>query len=253
MEQLLITGAVSLGINLLMFIPAFIFKTDTLTDISYAVTFVVVALFGLLSGDTSLVKIIYFLAVLLWAIRLGSYLLTRIRKIGKDKRFDGMRENFLLFLRFWFLQGLTVWVVMIPWTLFFNTNYADITMVSLVGLAIFLVGLTIEAIADIQKYRFINNPENKGKWIDTGLWSISRHPNYLGEIMVWVGSYVFVLPALSGWGLIIGLAGPLFISFMILFISGVPILEKGADKIWGTNPAYQEYKKRVGVLLPKIQ
>lgn len=253
MEQLLITGAVSLGINLLMFIPAFIFKTDTLTDISYAVTFVVVALFGLLSGDTSLVKIIYFLAVLLWAIRLGSYLLTRIRKIGKDKRFDGMRENFLLFLRFWFLQGLTVWVVMIPGTLFFNTNYADITIVSLIGLAIFLVGLTIEAIADMQKYRFINTPENKGKWIDTGLWSISRHPNYLGEIMVWVGSYVFVLPALSGWGLIIGLAGPLFISFMILFISGVPILEKGADKIWGTNPAYQEYKKRVGVLLPKIQ
>jgi len=252
MEQLLITGAVSLGINLLMFIPAFIFKTDTLTDISYAVTFVVVALFGLLSGDTSLVKIIYFLAVLLWAIRLGSYLLSRIRKIGKDKRFDGMRENFLLFLRFWFLQGLTVWVVMIPGTLFFNANHTDITIVSFIGLAIFLVGLTVEAIADMQKYRFINNPENKGKWIDTGLWSISRHPNYLGEIMVWVGLYVFVLPALSGWGLIIGLAGPLFISFMILFISGVPILEKGADEMWGANPAYQEYKKRVGVLLPKF-
>lgn len=250
--ELFISFVVSMGINLLMFIPAFIFKTDKLTDISYAVTFVVVAFFGLLSADISVVKIIYFLAILLWALRLGSYLLIRIKKIGKDSRFDGMREKFFPFLRFWFLQGLTVWVVMIPGTLFLYSGYSSFGIVSILGLIIFFVGLATEAVADMQKYRFINNPENKGKWIDTGLWSVSRHPNYLGEILVWCGLYVFVLPSLFGWHVLAGLTGPLFIAVMILFVSGVPLLERGADKIWGDNPEYQKYKKRVGILLPKI-
>jgi steroid 5-alpha reductase family enzyme len=250
--ELLITLAVSLGINLVMFVPAYMFQTDKLTDISYAVTFLVVTLFGLLSNDISLIKVLYFVAVLLWAIRLGSYLLIRIHKIGKDKRFDGMRENFLFFLRFWVLQGLTVWVVMIPGVLFLNSSALDVGVVSIVGLGMFLLGLIFEAVADIQKYTFINDPKNKGRWIDTGLWSISRHPNYLGEITVWLGLYITVFPFLSGLGILIGSVGPLFIAGMIIFVSGIPILEKGADKIWGEDSEYQQYKKNTGVLFPKF-
>lgn len=250
--EILITLIVSLGINLAMFIPAFIFKTDKLTDISYAVTFVVVALFGFFSGDISLLKIIYVGAIGLWAVRLGSYLLIRISKIGKDKRFDGMRENFFRFLRFWFLQGLTVWVVMIPGTYFLNSSASEDIVWPIIGLSVFLVGLLTEAFADLQKYRFINNPANKGKWIDSGLWSISRHPNYLGEIMVWVGLYLFVLPSLVGNSIWVGLIGPLFIAFMIIFVSGIPILEKGADKMWGADPEYQKYKNETGILFPSF-
>jgi steroid 5-alpha reductase family enzyme len=250
--ELLITLLVSLGINLVMFVPAFIFKTDKLTDISYAVTFVVVALFGLYSGEVSLLKFIYFLAILLWAIRLGTYLLIRIWKTGKDKRFDDMRENFFKFLRFWFLQGITVWVVMIPGTYFLNGSFSSDYIWPIIGGGLFLVGLLIETFADMQKYKFINNPENSGKWIESGLWSISRHPNYLGEITVWVGLYLFVMPSLAGLSVLIGLIGPLFIAGMIGFVSGIPILEKGADKRWGENPKYQEYKRKTGVLFPKI-
>ena len=117
---------------------------------------------------------------------------------------------------------------------------------------VFVAGLLIETFADLQKYRFINNPENKGQWIDSGLWSISRHPNYLGEIMVWVGLYLFAAPSLVGNTIWVGLIGPGFIAYMIIFVSGIPILEKGADKMWGDNPRYQEYKNRAGMLLPKI-
>lgn len=250
--ELLITLLVSLGINLAMFVPAFIFKTDKLTDISYAVTFVTLALFGFFSGDQSLLKIIYLIAVSLWAARLGSYLLIRIRKIGKDKRFDGMRESFFRFLRFWVLQGLTVWVVMIPGTYFLNSSASSDIIWPIVGGVVFLIGLLVEAFADLQKYRFINNPENNGKWISSGLWGISRHPNYLGEITLWVGLYLFVFPSLVGAQMFIGLIGPLFIAGMIMFVSGVPMLEKAADKRWGDDPEYQKYKKEIGVLLPKI-
>lgn len=250
--ELFITFLVSLGINLLMFVPAFIFKTDKLTDISYAVTFAVVAIFGLISGDDSFLKFVYVGAVLLWAVRLGGYLLVRIWKTGKDSRFDDMRNSFWKFLRFWVLQGLTVWVVMLPGTLFLNGPVASSIVLPVVGGVIFLAGLLIETFADLQKYRFINSPENKGMWIDSGLWSVSRHPNYLGEIMVWVGLYVFVVPSLFGWHLIVGALGPLFIAGMIGFVSGIPILEKSADKRWGDNPKYQAYKKNTGVLFPKI-
>ena len=250
--DILIALAVSLGINLLMFVPAFIFKTDKLTDISYAVTFVVVLLFGFLTNSINVMTVLLLIMIVLWAIRLGVYLLIRIRKIGRDKRFDGMRENFFPFLKFWILQGISVFVIMVPAVLFLNTEIKTFGAVSLIGIIIWCGGLMLETTADYQKYQFINNIDNKGKWIDIGVWHYSRHPNYLGEIMVWVGLYLFMLPVLSISHAFIGLIGPLYIITLISFVSGIPLLEKGADKRWGENPAYRAYKKRVGVLFPKI-
>lgn len=250
--ELFIPFIIAVGANFLMFVPAFIWKTDKLTDISYAITFIVLALFGLLAGPVTFQKVILCTMIFIWGLRLGLYLLVRIWKTGRDKRFDDKRDFFWKFLGFWLLQGLTVWVVMIPSILFLSLEDTLVTWVTFLGLGIWVAGLILESVADAQKYRFINNPENKGRWIQSGVWSFSRHPNYLGEIMVWIGVYLFVASSLSVWGKLIALAGPLFISLLIIFVSGIPLLEKYADDRWGDSQEYQAYKKRVGVLFPKL-
>jgi steroid 5-alpha reductase family enzyme len=121
-----------------------------------------------------------------------------------------------------------------------------------VGFVIFGLGLATEAIADWQKYRF-NQRKTKDIWIDNGLWRISRHPNYLGEIMVWAGIYVFCFTGLSITARLVSLASPLYIASILLFFSGLPLVEKAADKRWGDNPDYQEYKRKVPVLVPNFK
>lgn len=250
--EILNAFAFAIGLNLAMFVPAFIFKTDKLTDASYGITFAALALFGYTSSSQTSFHFVLMTMVLLWAVRLGGYLLYRVVVKGKDARFDGKREDFKYFLRFWFLQGLTVAVVMIPSVFAFGSSVATISIFSLLGLTIFAFGFFLETIADFQKDAFNKNPANKGKWIESGVWSWSRHPNYLGEIMVWVGVYVYVLPALTSLQSVAALISPLFISYILIKGTGIPILEKSADDKWGNNSKYQEYKERVGVLLPKF-
>lgn len=239
----------ALALNLIGFGFAFRFKTDKLTDMSYALTFVGIAFFGVLRNDMTLPKLVLFTFVCLWAARLGSYLAYRIHVMGRDKRFDEMRGNFLKFLSFWVLQAITAWIVMIPVTYVLNTDVTATTLVLWLGALIALKGLLIEAIADMQKFRFMTNAKNKNKWIDSGLWRYSRHPNYLGEIVFWTGVYLASLTQLSGTQAYIALVSPLFIASMLLFVSGIPLLEKSADKKWGKDKAYQTYKKRTSMLL----
>ena len=251
MNILLWAFLVSVGINILMFLPAFKLKTDKLTDISYAVTFAVVALAAFTRSEQTLAHTILLIAVLAWSARLGSFLLIRINKMGKDSRFDGMRDKFFSFLQFWLLQGVSVFVVLVASILLWDQVDPTITAVSWLGLVIFVVGLALEAAADYQKFLFrFNGKPKKHEWIDDGVWRMSRHPNYLGEMMVWIGLYLFVLPSLSGLAVYTGLISPLYIVSLLLFVSGVPLLEKSADKKWGKQEAYQQYKKEVPVLLP---
>jgi len=171
--------------------------------------------------------------------------------MGKDKRFDEMRTKFWSFLKFWLLQGVTVWVVLLPSLLLFSKETVQWSELSWLGIAIFIAGLTIESLADYQKFVFKSNPDNKGKWIASGLWKYSRHPNYLGEILVWLGVYLFCFTSLSGVQQLIGALSPLFITGLLLFVSGIPLLEKKAQKKWGDKKEYQQYKKSTGVLVPK--
>lgn len=236
-----------------MFIPAFIYKTDKITDISYAVTFATVAAAGYVrSTQTNLHKLITFL-VLLWSFRLGTFLFIRINRIGKDVRFDGMREHFFLFLRFWVLQGATVFVVMLAPIFVYIQKAPSVSLITIVGSILFLAGLLIEAIADSQKFEFNNDSKNKGKWIDVGIWRASRHPNYLGEMMVWTGMYAVVFSTLNATHRLIALASPLYIIGLLLFVSGVPLLEKSARLKWGKDMKYVEYTKKVPVLLPTLK
>ncbi len=253
MNIILWTLIVSLGINIFMFIPAFIYKTDKLTDISYAVTFMVVAVAGFLRSEKTTLQLVTLLAVLLWALRLGTFLFIRINRMKRDKRFDGMREHFFAFLRFWLLQGLSVFVVMLAASFAFKQAESTFAPLSYLGLGIFAAGLLIEATADAQKFRFSGNPANKDKWIDVGIWRKTRHPNYLGEMMVWTGVYLLVAPSLVGADSLWALLSPLYIICLLLFVSGIPLLEKAADKKWGSDKRYQTYKRQVPVLIPSFK
>lgn len=149
---------IALGLNVAMFIPAYKFKTDKLTDLSYGLTFVILAVLVLFLNSITEAKIILTLMVIAWGLRLGGFLFLRVRKFKKDLRFDGMRESFFRFFRFWFLQGLTAWVVLVP-ALFFISSGGDSVLWA--GFFIWLAGLIIEATADWQKYRFSQKKKTK--------------------------------------------------------------------------------------------
>ena len=250
--KLLILLGVAVGINLGMFVIAFRRQTDKLTDISYALTFIILTGLTVLlySDSVTAPHIVAVGMVCLWAARLGSFLLYRISKTGQDHRFDEMRSNFQKFLQFWVLQGISVWVILIPILLLLMSPHATLSIMSGLGIFVWLVGLLTEAVADLQKFRFSQNPANKDTWIDEGIWKYSRHPNYFGEICVWVGAYVFAAANLSVAQTMLALVSPLFITALLLFVSGMPKLEKSADKRWGKNKHYQEYKRRTSILLP---
>ncbi|MFC1727281.1 DUF1295 domain-containing protein [Patescibacteria group bacterium] len=245
---------VSLGINLLFFLLASTFKTDKFTDFTYGLTFIILAFLFLIKNQTFyLYQLLLTLMVTLWGIRLISYLLARILKIKKDRRFDKMREKPLKFLQFWLFQGITVGVIMFPSIYLLNvTKDKGLNPFMLSGIMVWALGLLIETISDWQKFTFKNNPKNKNLWIQSGLWKYSRHPNYFGEMLCWWGIFVFALPFLQGlsWLTIIS---PLFITFILLFVSGIPLLEKRYDSKYANNKKYQEYKKRTSILIPLSQ
>lgn len=247
--ELMITLGVSLLLNIVLFLIAFRFQTDRLTDASYAITFITLACYGLLAGaDTA--KVVLVCMITLWALRLGGFLLYRIWHTGVDHRFDEVRNNFFSFAKFWVAQGISVWVILLPALMALLSDSMTFTAVSFAGVLIWATGLLIEATADWQKYQFSQKPTNKNKWIETGIWRYSRHPNYFGEILVWIGVYLFVVSSLTPLQALIGLVSPLFIMCLLLFVSGIPILEKSADKRWGDNKKYREYKQQTSILLP---
>jgi steroid 5-alpha reductase family enzyme len=241
----------ALGLNLTGFIVAFNFGTDKMTDISYALTFAGIGVFGILHDWSSPAKWVVSLLVLVWAARLGGYLLYRIHTIGRDTRFDTMRHVWWRFGGFWLLQALAAWIVMLPATLLSQVpQVADIQLLVIIGAILALGGIVFEGISDHQKFTFMRNPLNRGKWMDSGLWAYSRHPNYFGEILTWVGVFVCCSPWLHGNAFFVGLISPVFIALLLIFVSGIPLLEKSADKKYGTNPQYQAYKRSTSILIP---
>jgi steroid 5-alpha reductase family enzyme len=179
--------------------------------------------------------------------------LSRILKIGKDARFDDKRGNFLVFLRFWVIQAIAVWAIMIPVTVLLSLPTAPtLGAVSIIGAAMWVIGFSLEVTSDAQKYAFRNDPKNTGRWIQSGLWKYSRHPNYFGEVILWWGLFILALPSFSV-SMLFTLVGPVFITLLLLFVSGVPLLEKSAEEKHGKNPEYQAYKRRTSlfVLMPQ--
>ena len=187
----------------------------------------------------------------MWAGRLGTFLFRRVRKSGKDGRFDQIKTSFVRFLMAWMLQGL--WVTLTAGAaLAAITSGAKTTfgVLGVVGLVVWIVGFAIEVVADSQKSAFRREAKNAGDFITTGLWSWSRHPNYFGEIVLWTGMAIMVLPALAGLQHLT-LISPLFVAALLLRISGVPMLERRADAKWGDQHDYERYKATTPVLVPR--
>jgi steroid 5-alpha reductase family enzyme len=248
--------ALSIGLAFLIqwlaFIPAYFLQTEKFFDLTGSITYISVTTIALIfSAGTDGRSILVSALVVIWAIRLGSFLFGRIRKAGKDDRFDEIKPSFIRFLNVWTIQGLWVTFTMAAALVAITTtNRKELDLFALVGFLVWVFGFTIEVIADSQKSRFSANPDNKGKFIQTGLWSRSRHPNYFGEIVLWVGVAIIALPVLQGWQWV-ALISPLFVTLLLTRVSGVPLLEKKADKKWGGQEDYESYKKRTPVLIPR--
>jgi steroid 5-alpha reductase family enzyme len=247
---ILLSLALAFLVNAAFFAVAAARRTDVVTDLSYSLTFALLAVVLLFTGAREPVQLVASLLVLLWAVRLGGYLFRRILRMKVDHRFDGMRDEPLRFARFWLLQAVTVAVVMLPVSYLLDRSDAPgFGPWQIAGASIWLAGLVIEAVADAQKSSFRAKDENRGRFIASGLWRYSRHPNYFGELLVWWGLFGYVLPVLDGAAYAV-VSGPLFITLLLLFVSGIPPLERSADEKYGDDPAYRDYKRRTSVLVP---
>jgi steroid 5-alpha reductase family enzyme len=236
----------------LAFIPAYLLQTEKFLDLTGSITYILVVLIAvLLSPDVDGRAILLVALVLIWAARLGTFLFRRIQKAGKDARFDEIKPSFFRFLNFWTLQGLWVtFTVAAALAAITTTVRKELGLFALIGSLVWVFGFAMEAVADAQKSRFRADPENKGKFIQSGLWAWSRHPNYFGEIVLWIGVAIIALPVLRGWQWVT-LISPVFVALLITRVSGVPMLEKRADEKWGGQEDYEAYKARTPVLIPR--
>jgi steroid 5-alpha reductase family enzyme len=234
------------------FIPAYLLQTERFFDITGSLTYIVVAVVGvLLAAEVDARSLLLLAMIVVWAVRLGSYLFLRIRKAGADKRFDDIKPSFPRFLNTWTLQALWVTLTLAAaLAAITSTQRVALGTVTAIGLVVWVAGIGLEATADAQKSRFRADPANKGRFIHSGLWSWSRHPNYFGEILLWVGVAVVALPVLRGWQWVT-LISPVFVALLLLRVSGVPMLEKAADEKWGGQSDYETYKSRTSVVVPR--
>ena len=240
-------------IQWLAFIPAYVLQTEKFFDLTGSLTYIfTISIAFVLSPRADDRAFLLAALVIIWAIRLGGFLFHRIKKAGKDDRFDEIKPSFIRFLNVWTIQGLWITFTMAAALVAMTTTYRkEFDLFALVGFLIWFFGFAMEVIADFQKSRFKTNPENRGKFIQTGLWSRSRHPNYFGEIVLWVGIAVIAFPVLRGWHWV-ALLSPVFVTALLTRISGIPLLEKKAEMKWGGQAEYESYKKRTPVLIPRL-
>lgn len=240
-------------IQWLAFIPAFKAQTEKYYDLTGALTYIsITVLLVVLTPGVDARGLLLAAMVVAWAVRLGSFLFRRVSKHGKDDRFDEIKPSFIRFLNTWTVQGL--WVVLTAaaaWIAITSVARVALDGWALAGFLVWAGGFGIEAVADNQKGRFKADPANKGRFISTGLWSKSRHPNYFGEIVLWTGVLLIAVPVLQGWQWL-ALLSPLFVALLLIKGSGIPLLEKKADRKWGGEPEYEAYKKNTPVLIPKL-
>ena len=239
-------------IQWLVFIPAYLLKSEKFFDITGSLTYIsVTALVVFLSPDIDGRSILLLTFVVIWAGRLGLFLFRRVHKAGKDGRFDEIKKSFFRFLMTWTLQGLWVtFTVSAALAAITSGLRKELGLLALIGSLVWLFGFAFEVIADSQKNRFREDPANRGKFIQSGLWAKSRHPNYFGEIVLWIGIAIIAIPVLQGWQWVT-MISPVFVTVLLTRISGIPMLEKRADEKWGGQEDYEEYKKRTPVLIPK--
>jgi steroid 5-alpha reductase family enzyme len=244
--------ALAFAIQWVAFVPAYLLQTERFYDLTGSLTYITVTAVAVGLGPTVDGRsILLMVLVVAWAVRLGSYLFRRIRRSGRDDRFDAIKPSFIRFLNAWTLQALWVSLTLAAALAAITTDLRKpLGVVALIGLLIWIAGFATEVTADLQKSRFRADPANRGRFISGGVWSWSRHPNYFGEIALWIGVAVIAIPVLRGWQWVT-LISPVFVFLLLTRVSGVPLLEKKADETWGGQPDYEAYKARTPVLVPR--
>tara|TARA_B100000959_G_scaffold218595_1_gene230752 strand:+ start:1537 stop:2361 length:825 start_codon:yes stop_codon:yes gene_type:complete len=239
-------------IQWVLFIPAYLMQTEKFYDLAGSLTYIsIISYVFYKSSEFNLGNLILSLFIIIWAVRLGSFLFFRIQKAGEDKRFRDIKLSPTRFFMTWTLQGMWVSICSACAITAISTSEGVIVnTLFFIGVITFILGFLIEIIADNQKTKFKDNPNNKNKFISTGLWSYSRHPNYLGEITLWTGVAIMSFSSLSGLQLIT-LISPVFTYLLLVYVSGVRLLEARGKRKWGHLESYQEYIKNTPTLLFK--
>ena len=235
-----------------LFIPAYVFQTERYFDLAGSVTYislVLVALYLYGAGDPR--ALIIGGLVIIWACRLGTFLFRRVSVDGEDRRFRSIKPDFLQYLMTWTIQGLWVSVTLAAGLAAMTASeHEPIGLLGSIGISLWVFGFVVEVVADNQKLKF--RREQPGEFITGGLWQYSRHPNYFGEIVLWLGIAILAFPVLQGWQYAT-LISPVFVFFLLTKISGVRMLEVRANKRWGEDPEYQIYRSNTPVLVPRLR
>jgi steroid 5-alpha reductase family enzyme len=242
------------------FLFALMRRRNDIADIIWGIGFIVVAwtsvwsfgaMYDGVSGELNLQMLLVASVVTLWGLRLATHIFIRNYKKEEDFRYKKWREDWgkwfipRSYLQIFILQGFLMLLISVPVIALASYGKGTVSFVTLLGLLVWIDGFIFESFGDYQLKKFISNPENKGKIMKSGLWKYTRHPNYYGEVSQWWGVYLMCLPLI--WPLsIIAIIGPLTITFLILKVSGIPMLEKKYDD----NPEFQEYKKVTNAFFP---
>lgn len=252
MPLFLVCGAIGFVLHWTIFLPSFAFKTEHYFDLTGSLSYISTVIAAVyLNPNLDIRDLIICAMILIWAVRLGSFLFWRIKKDGQDKRFVVMKTKFFWFLMTWTLGGLWVLVTMAA-GLAAMTSDATVAIGPLgyLGIGLWIAGMLIEVIADQQKTQFRKDPQNRDRFITTGLWAWSQHPNYFGEITLWLGLALLAIPVLSGWQLAT-LISPIFVYVLLTKVSGIPLLDRLAEKKWGSDPDFVAYTQSTPILMLK--
>lgn len=230
------------------FVLGQILRRNDVADIAWGMGFVVlgwVLYYNRPSIQLSLVVIL----ITIWGVRLSTHILLRNIKKPEDFRYRQWRKEwgkwFLVrsFFQVYVLQGILLLLISAPVIILSKSGLDEVSLISLIGVAVWCFGFMFESIADYQLKIFASSKKQEGSILQTGLWRYSRHPNYFGEVTQWWGIWIISIgAAMSLWGII----GPITITILILKVSGVPLLEKK----YKTNLAYQEYSKKTSKFIP---
>ena len=233
-------------IHWLFFIPAYLLKTEKFFDLTGSLTYISIMVYVVYTKNNlqeQLGSIILASLVILWAVRLGSFLFLRIKKAGEDKRFREIKTSFARFFLLWTISGMWVsFCSMCALTAIASNDGVIVNNIFYIGLVTFIIGLSIEIIADSQKTKFRKDPNNKDKFINEGLWAKSRHPNYVGEITLWAGVAIMSFSSLEG-SQYISLISPIFTYLLLVYVSGVPQLTASGQKNGDTLKAIKTISK----------
>ena len=238
------------------YIPAYIFQTEKFYDLTGSLSYLTVIWFVFFSSNNlsglNIQNLIVVTLISIWAIRLGTFLFGRIHKDGEDKRFRTIKTSASQFFMTWTLQGMWVSIcTMCAITAISSSQGIIANALFYLGLAFFIVGFAIEVVSDQQKSAFRAVPENKEKFITSGLWSKSQHPNYFGEILLWSAIALLSISSLNGTQYLT-LISPIFTYVLLVYISGVRMLDDMGNKKWGHLEEYREYKRNTPTLFLKL-